>query len=285
MSRLASSSSLRPRCRALLIAALAAAPIAAAARAQPPAEPEFPLEGFRRDVEVAEWLVRYDRAAWETSDLVLALPEAEREGLGRIWFCSESEQRFRCRFGQFDAPGDRYEVRLEFREDDSGAFTRTEASPLPPNEMALARALHASFEAAPPGALDRGLAFNSYVRPRDDGRIDVWFLPAWQSDGRLALGVELHYLLDAPGRTILERHERLDKLRLIAPDRRATVDFDASDLDSPPIGAVFFALRYERELGLILLWSRNHLSSYEVIEGEPLWVTAPRADRPPTGAE
>src|SRR5215469_16149598 len=92
------------RVRWTLLVVIALGPIGGAATAQtsPKTIGGFPIADFDVNAATADWLMAYDRAAWLTSDSVLALPEASRADLGPEWLCVEGKGVWSALYGRYD---------------------------------------------------------------------------------------------------------------------------------------------------------------------------------------
>ena len=75
--------------------------------------PNFPIAEFQTRDQTARWLLRYDWAAWKSSDEVYKLPAEElRKVLGPEWYCSDSERTWDCYYGKYDPAAGRYLPRV-----------------------------------------------------------------------------------------------------------------------------------------------------------------------------
>ncbi len=180
----------------------------------------FAAERFRANVAVAEWMLRYDRCAWVTSDSIpAALTRAEQQRLGPEWFCFEADGHWHAVYGRYDAAADRYDAVVHFRQAaPGGGFTRTGDTVATALTLPYARALHAAAARVPAEVRATGARFNSFVRLGPGGAPEVWLLPAWQPNGWLLYGAEFRYAFDRDGRALRDSTARVAPLRGMPSD-------------------------------------------------------------------
>jgi hypothetical protein len=228
--------------------------------------PEFDVVAFMEREQVALWLFRYDRVAWQTTDLVMQEPPEVLERLTPIWFCMEHKGAWHALYGQFDTEKDEYRTMLHYAETSKG-FKRSKKA-LPQAEVnSLARALHALETRSRELLGGKGVKFNTYVRRLDSEKIEVWTLPAWQEDGQLAFGAEYRAVVDGEGRGVLEDTPPTGILRKGTPSLESDWIIPNEESDVPSVGDIFTTMLVHRSVARAGIRNREYLSAYVDISG------------------
>jgi len=222
--------------------------------------PFFPIEEFNARSEAAMWLLRYDRAAWKTSDLVMHAPPHELQKLGPEWYCSESDRTWDCYYGRYEPEADRYTIVFHYRSVADGAFRRIEEMPAPDEATPYARALNRSRAAFPSEFKRQDFNFNAFVRRTATGQIEVWHLPAWQLDGTLISGGELCQTFESTGSKILETKSQYTGFRKIKPNTKTELELKSADPGIPTVGNLFFVLAYRDQFKAVSITSKRFIT-------------------------
>jgi hypothetical protein len=238
----------------------------------------FPAERFTANEQVARWMAAYERIAWVTSDSLRLLPDSTRRGLGREWFCFQAGGHWRALYGAYDSVAQRYRIAAHYVVVDSSV--RLTSEPLDTTEVtAFGRALYRTRAVLPVFA--RGnLAFNSFVRRGSTREVEVWYLPAWQANGVLVYGAELHYTLDSIGQHITDSDIITGPLRAVRPNRGATVHLEDTTAVAPRIGHLFVLLAYGWAFQRVYIESQRFRTTLYGGQGEPVWLHAVRQESP-----
>lgn len=238
-------------------------------------DPEIPFdyETFYAREEVARWLLRYDRVAWLTTDLVMTEPEVVLDRLGSDWFCLVLGGRWHAVYGGYDSDNDKYDAVLQYAATDEG-FTKL-SKPLPQKHLTpLGRALYNVGRRLKPVLRDVGVRFNQYARRIEDDQIEIWVLPGWQADGRFVFGTEYRFVLDKRGRKILEQSAPEPNLTVenLTPEMKLL--FSNDDSDVPSVGQIFAMLLARDHVALAGIRSRDYVSVLVDIPstGRQAWV-------------
>jgi hypothetical protein len=257
-------------------------------RAQtPPTAPRtFPTAAFDSVARTAAWLAQYDRVAWETSALVTAaVPHLTPDRVDRIgaeWFCFERDSIWHAVYGRYDATRRRYDVVLHY----SGRPGQSFVAATTPLDTALTarygRALQMTRARLPAEVRDEGVQLTTFVRPRADGSLDVWYLPAFQPDGWAVYGIELRYTLDPDARRLTDSTAIIATLRGSLLDSTVTIEIDNERNPIPTVGQAFFATVYASRFDAIVIHDRDFISEFAMIDGRRGWVHD-RRERPPPG--
>ncbi|MEQ8534413.1 MAG: hypothetical protein RIB86_21345, partial [Imperialibacter sp.] len=121
------------------------------------------------------------------------------------------------------------------------------------------------------GPEDR-LRYNHFIF-RSDSSIKVHFLPAFQPNGYMIYGAELHYTLSSDASEIIDTLEYFNEYRGYQSMPNKTISIVYEDLDYIPVGAVFFLLYYERQFKSIRIVTKDYVTT--LLRGEdnkPSWL-------------
>jgi hypothetical protein len=253
-----------------------------------PAWAERCIEEFQRNTEIADWLLEYDRQAWESSDVVFQQPQEVLAKLTTEWFCRPREDRWSCYYGRFDAARSEYEVVVQLERNDAGELVVQEEVDRDPGLAARARAIRGALERMPAETRDLGVTFNPYVRARDDGALEVWLLPAWQQDGTAVYGAELTYTFSADGKELLDRREIPGPMRGIRPDPEVDFHLDNRAHPCPTVGSLFFLMQHRTGFASITIHSDGaNTVLAETEDGQLAWIHAvtDEEEAPDAGAD
>ena len=231
---------------------------------------QFPYDVFQQNVEVASWLLAYDRAAWLSTDVLMQKYTGLMERLGPIWFCGEKGESWVCTYGNYDDERDRYEPVIHLTEQDEG-WDQVETGLDSEIEERLARAIRRAWGHVPPGISQGEIRFNIYARPLEGEQYEVWFLPAQQPDGRIAFGVELRFVFDAEGE-LVDREQHGENLMVGMPDPEAIVRVDNTFNDCPTSGQLFFLFSVRRQVDMIYIDSKDFVSTLFEADGQEAWL-------------
>ena len=139
---------------------------------------------------------------------------------------------------------------------------------------AFARALFTTGERLAPVLQPTGIRFNQYIRTLDSGQLEVWVLPAWQTDGRLVFGSEYRLVLDKNGQDILREsipEPQLSDMRPVAEDTWLLPNDDAG---LPSVGQLFSLLLVRDHVALAGIRNRDYTTTYidGAGSGKAAWV-------------
>jgi hypothetical protein len=265
---------------------VAAAP--ASAQARPTNGSDFPAAEFDSTDKTAYYFWQYDSFAWAATDKVIAeadaIGKALLDRLGEEWFCFKSGSTWHAVFGRFDDSTDTYDAVLHYVSTGSGAIARTTE----PVDAALGnrfgRALFIAKRRVPAALARANIRFNSYVRERNDGSIDVLLIPSWQQSGWILYGSEFRYGFDAGGRNVTDSVVRVGDIKGARPDSTATITL-AHDNEPgiPTLGQVLFIRLYTKYFAHVRVRTRDWVS--ELYKGPPevAWFHALREEKSQSG--
>src|SRR5205085_3241032 len=233
------------------------------AQPRPKSGTEFPAAKFDSLDRIAFYLWQYDSFAWATSDTLAAqlttIGSDAAKRLGEEWFCFKRDSTWHAVYGRFDEAADKYDEVAHYTSTGQGGIVRSR--PLADTALAnrFGRALVTTRRRLPAELHKSGLRFNSYVRGREDGGIDVWYVPAWQSNGWIVYGAEFLYVLDGTGRSVRDSVVRVGQLTGVRPDATASVNLRS---EAPGIATV-------AELLFIHLYTKRFAHGHGQTEHEP----------------
>jgi hypothetical protein len=265
-------------CQAIAATALVLGPTRASGQIQHPDTVPFPKAAFDSNVAVADWLLRYDRAAWLTSDLVMKEPKAVIEQLGEEWFAWPEGERWHAAYGRYDDVADRFTPILHYAQADSG-FAPI-AAPVDTSALtAYARVLARSRAMLAPALHSDRVRYNPYVRRLPDLRLEVWYLPAGFG-GMFFEGAEARFLFDSTGRTVVDSATSVYRLRAWRPDTTAVIRLRYDAAEVPTVGSIFFLYQFGRWFKNVMIDTKYHLTTL----GRGAWISAVKPPAPSTPA-
>ncbi len=254
----------------------------AVAQPRPRSGAEFPAAEFNERDRVAFYLWQYDSFAWASSDKLNA--EAQSLGpditnrLGEEWFCYKRDSTWHAVYGKFDETADRYDAVLHYASV-GHQIVRSQS----PVEAGLGdrfgRALSIAKHRVPRSFAKMGVRFNSFVREREDGGIDVWIVPAWQPNGWIVYGAEFHYVFDAAGRTVRDSVVRVGELQGARPDTTATVQLKYAEPGIPTVAEILFLRLYTKRFAHLRVFTRDWVTELFNRPGQQAWIHALREER------
>lgn len=240
----------------------------------------FRYVAFGDSERVANWIMRYDRVAWITTDSVLAAPNDVRSRLGGEWFCFEADSAWHAVYGRYSADSDRYRVVLHYVARGRQTFRSMTQLLDTASFLSLARALSHGRSAFPDSLTRTGIAFNQYIRRLADSTIEIWYLPGQQTNGLITWGAEVRQLYTADGRTLLSAGTFGAGLRGLYADTTRQVDIDEEAHEVPSVGAIFALLAYHQAFRRVYVWTSGFLSTLvRGDDGQFVWIHAVRASR------
>lgn len=229
------------------------------------------LEIFQQNVEIAWWLYQYDMVAWRTSDSLLALTDPAVMNLTKEWFCyQDSAEQWHAIYGRYETGA--YQPVFHYVMDSTQKVRRTKEQVDTSLSQAYARALRLGYQKLATVMANYDIRFNAYLRRLPNKCIELWFLPAWQPDGRTIYGVELKYVYDPLGKRLLSKIEKIDKIRALTPSRTTIVQLDYQNHKIPPVSGIFFLWSYNRYFGKISIKHFYGKTSLSKMGDEWIWI-------------
>jgi hypothetical protein len=277
---------MRRFCNSAFACVLAAAvcSVPASAQASPSSGRDFPAARFDSLDRIAFYLWQYDSFAWATTDTLNSQARSFSKDLidriGEEWFCYKRDSTWHAVYGKFDEANDRYDAVVHYVSSGQAGITR---SPDPPDMDFANRAARALFMAKRHARIapQSDVRFNSYVREREDGGLDVWYVPAWQSNGWLVYGAQYQYTFDREGRTVRDSLVRIGSVRAQRPDKSATVQLMRDEPGIATVAELLFIHLYTKHFAHVRVYTRDWMTELLDKDGEKAWFhvlrSGPRA--------
>jgi hypothetical protein len=263
----------------LLASVLAACPDALLARGKG-GVPDFDVSAFSANEDTARWLLAYDFVAWKASDLVMEEPADVVGQLGSEWFCfHDAEGSWHALFGRYDPAANSYRQVFHYvRRDDS--VIRTEDVVDESLAAKYGGAIYTALAQLPPAIRNLGVRFNTYVRPVEADKLEVWFLPAGQQDNTLIFGGDVRFLLDSTGREVLQQQANFKEFRGVHPGSSVELNIDRPENEVPSVGDIFFILQFGHQFKSVSVWTHCFLTRMINDEGKEIaWLHVQRSTR------
>jgi hypothetical protein len=268
---------------ALLVTGIARGLGEAPDASSPDAADALPLRGaqdraeLERNLQTALWMMAYDRVAWITSELLPKEPKEILAKVSPIWFCLQRDGLWYALYGRL-LPGG-YEVAVCYREKAKDAYQKV-APPKFPEVDRYAMAINLTLSDSQAMTRSTTVRFNDYIRTTGD-RIEVFYLPAFQSDGLLAYGVQYAYVLDAEGQKVIAREMHGSVLIGALPNKKRTIALEMTECAVPTPQALFTMMSYRDAFADIVTLCSGGYFGIAKRNGELICV---RASAPPPGS-
>jgi len=261
------------RARAWVAAALLLSPflrLPLPGSVSPPAE-DPNREELERNLQIARWMAVYDRVAWGTTDLLVKEPKETLAKVGPVWFCMEKGGSWYAVYGRYLSNA--YEIALCYRQVSKDGFEKVKPPDFPDKDR-FARAISLTLPEIQDTTRRTTVRFNYYVR-REQDRIAIYYLPAFQTDGKLAFGIQHTFVVDATGGKLVS-HERHGHILVGAiPYKERTLTFEMTDCVVPTPQAIFAMMSYRDAFADILTHCRDAYFGMAMRDGQLACVRTP----------
>ncbi|CAN5449934.1 hypothetical protein BH09BAC1_BH09BAC1_16890 [soil metagenome] len=239
----------------------------------------FDFDKFNVLDKEAEWLCKYDRVAWITSDSVMTEPDSVLKSLGTMWFVVPGKENiwWWAFYGRMD--GGVFTEVLSYYVDTSGTIHKNISLPYDKTlnqslATAISNAMARMVESQP--ASYQKIRHNQYVRVLADNTIQVWILPAYQPTSVAVYGGDYTAIYSADGtKRVSESYNFLEEpmgFKTSPSGRTITVQYP--QLKTPPLCAIFFARYYAPYFKNIYLECDNSNSMLVTEKDGSYWVHA-----------
>jgi len=260
---------------ALLLAPLLPPPLHGSASPPPagaaPSAEDPNREELERNLQTARWMAVYDRVAWGTTDLLVKEPRETLAKVGPVWFCIEKGGSWYAVYGSFLSNA--FQIALCYRQASKDGFEKVKPPDFPDKDP-FARAISLTLPEIQDTTRRTTVRFNYYVRREQDG-IAIYYLPAFQTDGKLAFGIQHTFVVDAAGEKLVS-HERHGHILVGAiPNKERTLTFEMADCVVPTPQAVFAMMSYRDAFADILTRCRDGYFGMAMRDGQLACVRAP----------
>ena len=194
-----------------------------------------------RNLETARWMFAYDRVAWITSDLLPKEPKEVQAKVSPIWFCLEKQGAWYAFYGRL-LPSAHFEVAVCYRRKAKDEYETVVPPPFPEIDR-FAMAINLTKGDSDSLTRSTTVRFNNYVRAVEN-RIEVYDLPAFQADGKLAYGVQHTYFLNAAGDRVTGREIHGTVLIGAIPYKGRAIVLNMPECAVPTPQAIFTMMSY-----------------------------------------
>ncbi len=232
----------------------------------------FDIIDFNQKAQIAEWLFEYDMIAWWTSDSVMTEDESEIEQLGSEWFCYKDEDNVWHAFYGKDEDG-KFNLVFHYEVDTSYTVKRTFSEVDTAKLNSYSRAIVNSVKQIESLKDSVNIRFNQYLRYNNNNEIEVWILPAFQSNGTAVFGGEFHYVFDSTGNIMLSKEEYYQGgFRGFKVGEPREIWLDYTDVEKPTLGAVFFVWYYKKYFTKISIETSKAISTVYKSDNTYTWI-------------
>lgn len=236
----------------------------------------FDFDKFHEWDEEAQWLVRYDRVAWITSDSVSSEPEAIMEALDGTWFCvpGQGDVMWWAFYGRMEQ--DSFVTVISYFVDTLGKVHKNNGREYDRilNQSIATAITNASKAFAAVRPAEHAIRHNVYVRLQDDATIKVWILPAFQPDGTAVYGGDYAAVFNSEGNKLIsEDYHFLPSLYGFKPGNKE-IEILYTQYNTPPLGAIFFLHYYAPYFKTIYVRCAKSLSTYYKDGDKGYWIHA-----------
>lgn len=246
-----------------------------APRAAVAAESQDSLQSaIEENLQTARWMSDYDRVAWSTTDLLLKESPEALQHVGPIWLCLRNADQWYAVYGRVNSG--RYEIALCYREVASGKFEKVTA-PEFADLNRFVRAINLTLPEIEHITRSTTVRFNYYIRAESD-RIALYYVPAFQTDGKLAHGIQHTFFLGAAGQEVLSHVSHGTVLRGVIPAKNQIVIMDLTDCAVPTPQALFIMMNFRDRFADIMTHCQSGFYKVDAHDGffSCVRTTAPR---------
>ncbi|MEZ4686390.1 MAG: hypothetical protein R3B47_10080 [Bacteroidia bacterium] len=238
------------------------------------------IKAFNEKTETAVWLKAYDGIAWKTSDSVMTQDTSELKRLGAEWFCfQDAENNWHAVYGKYDTGT--FDQVFHYLVNDSFQVARSYEQVDTSILLGYSRALITANEQIRPVRDSIPIRFNQFIRQEPDGGYTVWIFPAFQPDATAIYGGEFIYSIDRNGTTVLEDNSYFEGgFRGFKVGEPREIWLNYQHVSQPTLGAVFFAIYYDRYFSAINIETSAHVTRLINEDGQAFWVHVEKNDQP-----
>lgn len=229
------------------------------------------IKDFYEKSAIAEWLVNYDKAAWWSTDSLMTKDKSRIERLGKEWFCfQDSTNTWHSVYGKYE--NGVYDQVFHFVVK-SQSEVKESAEVLDQNFLAAhAKALNRAFQAADSITSSSGIAFNNYIRKKENGNFEVYIFPAFQTNGVAVYGGEFVYEISPDNEIVKDNSYYQGQFRGFKSNPPREIWLNYRELDQPSLGAVFFAWYYKPYFTKIHIDTKKSISLPMQDSDRWIWV-------------
>ena len=221
-------------------------------------------------------MMDYDRVAWGTTDLLGKEAKESLKRVSPVWFCLRKDNVWYAIYGTNGSLG--YDIAFCYREASRDKFEKV-PPPAFPDKDRFAKAIDTALPEILDIARRTTVRFNYYIRS-EQGGIAVYFLPAFQTDGQLAFGVQHTYLFDATGAKLVSHERHGSTLYGIHPGKGRTVTLEMTECAVPTPQAFFTMMSYRDDFADVVTHCQDGYYGLDLKDG--VYTCVRRPVPPPT---
>ncbi|SFU37537.1 hypothetical protein SAMN05216480_10244 [Pustulibacterium marinum] len=229
------------------------------------------IKDFNEKAEIADWLLRYDLAAWYSTDALVAKGEEEMSGIGREWFCFQDTTNIwhavygKYEHGQYDQV---FHFKVKSKEEVIETDEQIDTTFLNKYGKALSRA----FKEMKPISDAAGIRFNHYIRENKDGNLEVFIFPGFQPNGTAVYGGEFIYEISPDDEIIKDNSYYQGQFLGFKTDPPREIWLNYREKEKPTLGGVFFAWYYKDYFTKIYIDNKESVSTPFNDNGNYTWI-------------
>jgi hypothetical protein len=234
-------------------------------------------EELKQNLSTARWMAKYDRVAWGTTELLVKEPKESLGKVSPVWFCLEKDGQWYAVYGGLVSNA--YEIAFCYRQTAKDAFEKVKPPDFPDKDR-FARALALTLPEILDTTRRTTVRFNYYVRG-ERGGIAVYYLPAFQTDGKVAYGIQHTFGVDPTGATVVSHEVHGHILVGAMPYKEKTLTFEMTDCVVPTPQAIFAMMSYRDGFADILTHCRDGYYGMAMRDGQLVCVPTAAPPAPP----
>lgn len=228
-----------------------------------------------QNLQTARWMLDYDRVAWATTDLLLKESKVTLKSISPVWFCMKKDNVWYAVYGSYNSNA--YDIALCYREASKDNFEKV-SPPRFDDRDRFARAISLTQPEIQEITRRTTVRFNYYIRD-EQHRIALYYVPAFQPDGKLAYGIQHTYFLDSTGGKVVSHEQHGHVLIGAIPRKNRIVAMEMTECDIPTPQALFVMMCYRDHFADILTHCQNGYFGVAVNKG--VLTCVPRSAPPP----
>jgi hypothetical protein len=234
-------------------------------------------EELKQNLQTARWMADYDRVAWGTTDLLVKEPKQTLGKVSPVWFCLQKDGQWYAVYGGLVSNS--YEIAFCYRQSSKDGFEKVKPPEFPDKDR-FARAIDLTLPEIQDTTRRTTVRFNDYIRTEPRG-IAVYYLPALQTDGKLAYGIQHTFVVDPTGAKVVSHEVHGHILVGAIPYKERTVTFEMTDCTVPTPQAIFAMMSYREAFADILTHCRDGYFGMAMRDGQLVCVPTSAPPPPP----
>jgi hypothetical protein len=239
---------------------------------------DFDIKDFNKKAKEAEWLYKYDKIAWWTSDSVMKQSKEEIARLGGEWFCFETpDKNWHAVYGKYE--NNDFDLVFHFLVDTTYTVRRIYDDVDTTILNGYSRALKTANANMKHIKDSINIRFNQYIKQNPDKSYKVWIFPAYQPNHYAVFGGEFIYEIDQTGTKVindLSYYQGQFRGFKVGDTQEAWLNYN--ELEKPSLGTVFFVWYYKSYIPKIYIDNKNSVSTVAGENGKFTWIHSMKLD-------